>query len=487
METPAVTPAVRKGFFRRFMSWRGVLFLLAAFITLVALLLAEENWRGGRAWQNYKREMEAKGERFDAARLIPPKVPDGQNLGMLPYFTSENADAGPMTGLTNQFSWPNLRHSATWRYGLAADLIEWTKAFHGPGADPVQAASTVLDYLNKHEPVLAELEAARQRPDCRFNIHYEDWGNLQVDAALIQQLARIKPLIRVLCLRAQAEMVSGRTDQAIDDINLMFRIDDGLKDEPLLISQLVRLAGVAIMLQPIGEGLAEHRWSEAQLRILQERLQKTDLIASIVQSFHGERDICVNQSFDHGNLNTYGLGLFPRGWVRLEQLRINRACHDMLFPRIDLSARKISPSVNHSIDLAFKKFAAGNWYRVAFIQHSLFAKMLLPALSGAVRNTAFAQSEVDMAMLACALERYRLAEGQYPEELNALVPRFVTVLPHDIINGQPLKYRRTDNGRFILYSVGWNEKDDGGVVATNKEKRQDVLQGDWVWQYPEGN
>ena len=90
-------------------------------------------------------------------------------------------------------------------------------------------------------------------------------------------------------------------------------------------------------------------------------------------------------------------------------------------------------------------------------------------------------------MLACALERYHLVKGHYPEELNALVPRFVDVLPHDIINGQPLKYRHTNNGRFILYSVGWNEKDDGGVVAskTYQDKSQDVLQGDWVWQYPE--
>ena len=91
-----------------------------------------------------------------------------------------------------------------------------------------------------------------------------------------------------------------------------------------------------------------------------------------------------------------------------------------------------------------------------------------------------------MAILACALERYRLDEGRYPEELSALVPRFVAVLPHDIINGQPLKYRRTENGRFILYSVGWNEKDDGGRVATNKDNHQDIQQGDWVWQYPEG-
>jgi hypothetical protein len=481
------TPAARKGFFRRLVGWRGALFLLAALIALevlVVLLVVEENWRGGRAWRNYKREMEAKGERFDAARLIPPKVPDDQNLAMLPYFTTENADAGPMTGLTNQFSWPNLRHSATWHYGLAADLTEWAKAFHGPDSDPVQAASAVLDYLNKHEPVLAELQAARQRPDCRFNIRYEDWENSQAGGDLIQQLKRIKQLIRVLCLRAQAEMVSGRADKAIDDINLMFCIDDGLKDEPLLISQLVRHACVSTMLQPVGEGLAEHRWSEAQLRVFQEQLQKTDLIASTVRALYGERDICANPAF-------YREEIFPRGWLRvwgrLEHLNINRAFHDMVFPRIDLAAREINPSVNHSIDLAFNKFADGNWYRIAIIQHSIFAKMMLPAYSRVPQRTAFAQSEVDMAMLACALERYRLAQGQYPEELHALVPRFIADLPHDIINGQPLKYRLTDSGRFILYSVGWNEKDDGGVVATNKDKHQDVLQGDWVWQYPEGN
>ena len=115
------------------------------------------------------------------------------------------------------------------------------------------------------------------------------------------------------------------------------------------------------------------------------------------------------------------------------------------------------------------------------------AKMLMPAYSGVPQKVAFAQNEVDMAMLACALERYRLSQGQYPDDLNALVPRFVTVLPHDIINGQPLKYRRADNGRFVLYSAGWNEKDDGGVVAarSSNTNEQDILRGDWVWQYPE--
>jgi len=53
--------------------------------------------------------------------------------------------------------------------------------------------------------------------------------------------------------------------------------------------------------------------------------------------------------------------------------------------------------------------------------------------------------------------------GQYPESLEALVPQYAEKLPHDIIGGQGLHYHRTGDGRFVLYSVGWNGKDDGAV------------------------
>ena len=78
-------------------------------------------------------------------------------------------------------------------------------------------------------------------------------------------------------------------------------------------------------------------------------------------------------------------------------------------------------------------------------------------------------------VLACALERYRRVEGHYPETLASLAPRFIDRIPHDLINGQSLKYQRTANGSFTLYSVGWNEKDDEGEVSSNRD------QGDWVW------
>ena len=68
-------------------SWRTLRRILAGLamaITLIALLYAEENWRGKRAWENFKREWEAKGERFDLAAFIPKPVPDEQNFAMTP-------------------------------------------------------------------------------------------------------------------------------------------------------------------------------------------------------------------------------------------------------------------------------------------------------------------------------------------------------------------------------------------------------------------
>ena len=98
-----------------------------------------------------------------------------------------------------------------------------------------------------------------------------------------------------------------------------------------------------------------------------------------------------------------------------------------------------------------------------FSPYTFLAAMALPNFVKATQTMARNQTLANEAFIACGLERYRLAHGQYPETLEALVPQFAEKLPHDIIGGQPLKYHRTADGQFVLYSVGWNEKDDGGV------------------------
>jgi hypothetical protein len=115
-------------------------------------------------------------------------------------------------------------------------------------------------------------------------------------------------------------------------------------------------------------------------------------------------------------------------------------------------------------------------------RYNFLTSLTMPNFVKAIQVFARDQTSANEAAVACALERYRLARGEYPETLTALTPQFAERLPHDLIGGQPLKYRRTADGKFLLYSVGWNEKDDGGQKVLDKGGSENREQGDWVWQ-----
>jgi hypothetical protein len=93
-------------------------------------------------------------------------------------------------------------------------------------------------------------------------------------------------------------------------------------------------------------------------------------------------------------------------------------------------------------------------------------------------------------LTATALKRYQLKHGNYPADLTALVPEFVPKVPRDPVDGQPLRYRRNDDGTFLLYSIGDNGKDDGGDPSLEKGVQSSSLYWqsphvlDWVWPQP---
>jgi hypothetical protein len=136
---------------------------------------------------------------------------------------------------------------------------------------------------------------------------------------------------------------------------------------------------------------------------------------------------------------------------------------------LDISNDRVLPHIanatSNQVHIALSHFAP-----YTFIFKATHSNFLI-----ATQRLARNQTLANEAFVACGLERYRLAHGQYPETLEALVPQFAEKLPHDIVGGQPLRYHRTADGRFVLYSVGWNEKDDGGV------RRDGTPEGDWVW------
>jgi tetratricopeptide (TPR) repeat protein len=354
----------------------------------------------------------------------------------------------------------------------------------------------VLRALSKYDSAIEELRQASKQPSSRFPLNYvsDNPGTI-----LLPHLASLKRAAQMLQLRAIAELQLGQTEKALDDIKLALRLADSIRTEPILISHLVRIAMVNITLQPIWEGLAEHKWSDAQLVELDSELAKLDFLPDYGTAMRGEMVLCQEGIIDYLRRHPEQISdmsydgdstqpspaisisyLIPSGWFYQNQFRCSRFMVQQYLPLADLEHRIISPAslrhANAALDLEFRHVSAYNRLEAMF----------LPTFGGAVKRFAYAQTSVDLARVAIALERrYRLAHDEYPEALDTLLPQFMEKLPHDIINGQPLHYRRTSDGQFVLYSVGWNETDDGGEVGRIKYGTPDISEGDWVWRYPQ--
>lgn len=516
-------------FIRWLCCWRNLkrtLFGLACFATLIALFYAEENWRGHRAWTNYRHDWEAKGEKFDFKDFIPPPVPDEKNFAMTPVvnscysyiltrdgkqITKEQRDTNLVSRLRFDFGDNKWNTNATgyWVKGTTSNLKLWqgryrelatkTNLFAVP-PQPQSPAADVLLALGKYDATVEELRLAAQLPECRFPLNYDSENPAMI---FLPHLAALKASSRLLQLRAIAELQNGQSEKALADVLLALRLSAFMRSEPTLISHLVRIAMMDIIMQPIYEGLAEHRWTDAQLVALDAELVKLDFLADFNFTLRCERafssaiidyvsaknrlqryrELFETRWDDEGNHQNSHLGaqavgvyLMPQGWFDQNKLVIAQLHESWLLRGAEPEKYLVQPRLVSQSPLA----------GVAPGPFNFFAMELIPSLTNSCKRFAREQISVDLARTAIALERFRLAHGEFPESLDALAPTLVAQVPHDVIGGQPLKYRRTSDGQFVLYSVGWNEKDDGGVTVIPAGSSQPKFeQGDWVWRYPE--
>lgn len=528
--------------------WRNLrkfLFGCACLLTLVALLYAEEDWRAKHDWESFQHEWEAKGESFDRQSIIPPAVPDDQNFAMSAVWIAEikfdflnepkraeawygdriydenvsnflrlvpfNEDALTGTNAWQEPGVPEPESSGDWEMGTVTDLKPWQVYYRNLAGknpalgipttpQPQTPAADVLLALSKYDPVMEQLRQDSQRPESRFPIQYDAENPMEV---LLPHLAALKRSAQALELHAVAELQAGQTDKAFDDVKLMLRLTDAIRTEPILISQLVRFAMVQITLQPIYEGLAAHQWSDAQLAELDTELAQLNFPADYRATMRGEMigfeigtfdflrhhpeaiyDVASDMGANKNNtLPLPGrilIHLIPDSYFYRSELNCARAVQEDYLPIADVQQHIISPSAAHRAEKAVEADTAH------FGPYNFMERMMVGPLVNTAQKFAYAQSSAELGRVAIALERYRLAHGTYPSSLDDLSPQFMPEVPHDIINGQPLHYRLTTDGRFVLYSVGRNERDDGGVVVFKDSSKRIVNrdEGDWVWEYP---
>jgi len=144
---------------------------------------------------------------------------------------------------------------------------------------------------------------------------------------------------------------------------------------------------------------------------------------------------------------------------------------------------------SNSVSVALAQFRAGTppapsrWWPLARIMTEM------RAMEESLAHTVAGETQARLAVTALALRRHLLAHRRLPAALAELVPQFLPRVPDDPMDGKPLRYRPRPDGAFLLYSVGWNEMDDGGdatepppSVVGGSNWRMSIMGTESSWQ-----
>jgi len=455
-------------------------------------------WWGERQWVQTQAELRAKGEKLHLVELAPPPIPDKENFFAAPVWQAvidapKDSKEKPLQIFSDILKGPKgeaLPRSAGLDTGQPQNLAEIAQILRPSDSSPeATPANAVLEALSVANPELAAIQQAAERPLARYPVKYEEGFRM----ALPHAFALLKTA-QYLNLRITAEADAGKSEEALRHLLLLFYLADSLNEEPVLISQLVRVSILQIATQVIWEGQVRHAWSVPQLIAIQQRLNEVQIENGLRQALRGERGN-INQTFDpilkaasgcklaavlSGLLNSsdsadqretlFVAQLYPRGWIFQDIAYSN----NLLQRAIEQgSALEQADYWKTTVEPELSDIAASPRRFTHFI--SLFT---LPAVGGSMKSFQKTETRLRQAQIACALERYRIAEGTYPAQLTALVPQYLTELPLDICNQEDFRYRQPAPDQFILWSVGPDRTDDQGKPMAKISSPT----GDWVWQ-----
>ena len=367
----------------------------------------------------------------------------------------------------------------------------------------LQEIQTAADYLAWTDQFQTDFEVIREalkRPYARMDGDYQ-----QPFAMPIPNFVVVRYMAQTLAQRTQCYLLLGQSEKALRELTLIHDMRRLLEGGPTgkqmtLVAAMINAAVTGLYVETIADGMRLGAWREPQLAAIQVQLKQINLFPTGVAAFRSERAaVChslesipatelANQRLVRtGDATSLWqrlkdprflfLTLAPRGWV-YQNIATLAVWDQKWLDGVDLTNHLILCRQQDDVNRELRGT------RMDRSPYTFLAAIALHNYSRAWQTLARYQTMANEAFVACALERYRLEQSQYPKALDALVPQFAEQLPYDIVAGQPLKYRLTGDGQFVLYSVGWNEKDDGGQLVLNKDGRPNSEQGDWVWRYP---
>jgi hypothetical protein len=334
--------------------------------------------------------------------------------------------------------------------------------------------------LDAVRPAVEEARKLADMPQGRYSIHYPR-NPLNT---LLDEQQRARCVFALLDYDAKRLDEDERPDEALRSCRAGLNAARSLGDEPLAITQLIRIAGVAIACKEVERALAQGEPDPAALADFQRLLLEEDAFPGMELAIRGERgmqqelfdalesgDVSVNELADgHG-----GPDLWERlfGWNMRDNFRDEHPLMLRMMTR-RLEITRLPPDQQEAAERALDA-EVRNLPPVAILT-KLFAPALSKVSDAYRRKLAYERS----LLVALAAERYRRQNGRWPEAAEDLTPTFLEQIPLDPYDGEPIRYRRLDDGA-VAYSVGRDRQDDGGTFDDAQPTRPGTDLGFRLW------
>jgi hypothetical protein len=283
-----------------------------------------------------------------------------------------------------------------------------------------------------------------------------DLGPDVVASSILPRMARFRVLSRWVGSAAVLAARDEDIDEAFNLISAQLHIASSLRHEPMLITQLVRVAIGGLAFDAMQKVLDENYPPDEHVPMVVAELDKLRSREPFARALEAEQ--CSILAHDRQ--------LMAASYVARPFRLLDQSAYLEYMPQlIDLAVLPSCES-RDALEKLEDELSGLSKLKVS-------ARLVIPAASRALETQDRLVAQCDLAEMAMYLKQYKRRTGSYPEKLDAIVPECIQELPVDPFTGTPYIYRKEAEG-FVMYSVGVNVVDDGG--------KSQGRAGDIVWR-----
>lgn len=324
---------------------------------------------------------------------------------------------------------------------------------------------TAQAYRTERDMHPAALERARRMT----NFDHGRYPSLtiapDVFSTLMPHLEKAQVLKWLLGVDAVLLAHDGDTSTALRSCRALVNVGASIGDEPILISQVIRMAAVEDACRATERALAQGEATDAELALLQKRLRAED----------GEDLHSPVARGDRASLHQIAEGI-ESGAFSMWKLFEGKSSAPSWGDRASTEWRAIGLRVAHrrgleqmteyvaitQLPLAERPERLATLEAAVRSERSMYAGLFLLSKGKWLETIQRHHANLRILQVALAAERYRLKHGVWPISAEVLVPTLLERVPDDPYTGAPIRFVWRDGG-VLIYCLGADRHDDRGT------------------------